>query len=219
MATRRKKQQVPVINTDAEELRAVAKRMKEADKLPTDLKIEPFQQRLPVLLTEQELLGVGDRAAHLSKEAHEAEEARKEADATAKATVKRLQNEADALLATVRDKREYRLVPCERRFDFRLGKVTEIRVDTGEQLEERPMRDDERQLHNGLDDDQLDAAMAAVSYLLSDGIERNYHAIANELSRFSVKDVDDAIAELIGYETIERCEKPGEDPRLRLVQK
>jgi hypothetical protein len=219
MATRRKKQEVPVINTDAEELRAVAKRMKEADKLPTDLKIEPYQQRLPVMLTERELLGAGDRAAHLSKEAHEAEEARKEADATAKATVKRLQNEADALLATVRDKREYRLVSCERRFDFRLGKVTEIRVDTGEQLEERPMRDDERQTELGLGDDRLDEVMLAISSTLAPNRTLTYSELDTELKRFSAGDVNDGIAELVGDGLVERCERPGEDPRLRLVRK
>jgi hypothetical protein len=219
MATRRKKQQVPVINTDAEELRAMAKRMKEADKLPTDLKIEPYQQRLPVMLTEQELLGVGDRAAHLSKEAHEAEEARKEADATAKATVKRLQNEADALLATVRDKREYRLVSCERRYEFRTGRVVETRVDTGEQLSERPMRDDERQTDLGLGDDRLDEVMLAIRSTLAPNRVLAYSELGTELKRFSTKDVDDGIAELVGEKQIERCEAPGEDPRLRLVQK
>lgn len=208
-----------MINTDAEELRAVAKRMKEADKLPTDLKIEPFQQRLPVLLTEQELLGVGDRAAHLSKEAHEAEEARKEADATAKATVKRLQNEADALLATVRDKREYRLVSCERRYEFRTGRVVETRVDTGEQLSERPMRDDERQTELGLGDDRLDEVMLAIRSTLAPNRMLTYSELDTELKRFSAGDVNDGIAELVGDGLVERCEAPGEDPRLRLVQK
>jgi hypothetical protein len=221
MATRRKKKQVPVINTDAEELREIAKRMKEADKLPTDLKIEPYQQRLPVMLTEQELLGVGDRAAHLSKEAHEAEEARKEADATAKATVKRLQNEADALLATVRDKREYRLVSCERRYEYKTGRVVETRVDTGEQLSERPMRDDERQTELGLGDDRLDGVMLAVWYVLAPAKTMTYEEIHqhHELLSFTEKEIDDAIAELVGEKKIERCEAPGEDPRLRLVRK
>jgi hypothetical protein len=229
MATRRKKQEVPVINTDAEELREVAARMRAADAplkkkgkpTPEPTRIDKFQQRLPVLLTERELLGAGDRAAHLAKEAHEAEEARKEADATAKATVKRLQNESEALLATVRDKREYRLVSCERRFDFRLGKVTEIRIDTGEQLEERPMRDDERQTELGLGDDQLDGVMLAVWYVLAPDKTMTYAELRqhHELQSFTEKEVDDAIAELVGDCEIERCEAPGEDPRLRLVRK
>jgi len=189
------------------------------DKASEPTRINKFQQRLPVMLTEKELLGAGDRAAHLAKEAHEAEEARKEADATAKATVKRLQNESEALLATVRDKREYRLVPCERRFDFRLGKVTEIRVDTGEQLSERPMRDDERQTELGLGDDRLDEVMLAIRSTLAPNRMLTYLTIQQELKCFSTKDVDDGIAELVGEKQIERCEAPGEDPRLRLVQK
>jgi hypothetical protein len=227
MATRRKKQQVPVINTDAEELREVAARMRAADAplkkkgkpAPEPIRIDEFQQRLPVLLTEHELLGVGDRAAHLSKEAHEAEKARKEADATAKATVKRLQNEADALLATVRDKKEYRLVKCQRLYDYRLGNVTEIRTDTGEQLSERPMRDDERQTELGLGDDRLDEVMLAIRSTLAPNRVLTYSELDTELKRFSAGDVNDGISELIGEKQIERCEAPGQDPALRLVQK
>jgi hypothetical protein len=185
-------------------------------------RIDKFQQRLPVMLTEKELLGAGDRAAHLAKEAHEAEEARKEADATAKATVKRLQNESEALLATVRDKREYRLVPCERRFDFRLGTVTEVRVDTGEQLEERAMRDDERQVDLGLEGDDEDLTLpplkTAVLVVLSTGEARTHSQIRSALKRFEALDVARAIAALVDEKLIERCEEQGEEMAVRLVR-
>jgi hypothetical protein len=229
MATRRKKPKQEQVETEpTADVRIalgegpMSRRTKEADKLPTDLKIEPFQQRLPVMLTEQELLGVGDRAAHVSKEAHEAEEERKEADATAKATVKRLQNEADALLATVRDKREYRLVSCERRYEYKTGRVIELRTDTGEQLSERPMRDDERQTELGLEDDDADYKLSTVKtpiiVLLSPDRVLTHNQIRSSLKQFDATNVARSIAALIDEGIIERCEEQGEEMAVRLVR-
>jgi hypothetical protein len=50
-----------------------------------------------------------------------------------------------ALSSKVRENRELRVVRCKRLFDYETKTVTEIRSDTGEIMEERPMSDTELQ--------------------------------------------------------------------------
>ena len=46
---------------------------------------------------------------------------------------------------------EFRIVPCERVFDFALGRVEEFRIDTAERIKQRRMTCDELQQDLGLE--------------------------------------------------------------------
>ena len=46
---------------------------------------------------------------------------------------------------------EFRTVPCTRHFDYALGRVEEVRSDTGERVSHRAMTDEERQQDLGFE--------------------------------------------------------------------
>lgn len=63
----------------------------------------------------------------------------------AKAAIQERAADVKRLAIEIRDRATYRPVDCERIFDYRRGIVTEVRLDTGEQISERPMTYAEKQ--------------------------------------------------------------------------
>jgi hypothetical protein len=55
------------------------------------------------------------------------------------------ETEIRRLSGAIREREEMRLVDCERRFDYETGRVTDVRLDSGEVLAVRDMSEVERQ--------------------------------------------------------------------------
>ncbi|MBA2724267.1 MAG: hypothetical protein H0U56_15545 [Methylibium sp.] len=120
------------------------------------LKVEKFSRSLRVVLKPEELASRADRAAHLLCQRDEKAEEVKASSSQLRAQIKELEAELRKVSNEVRDKATYQQVPCERRYNFRLGKVVEVRTDTGDELTERAMSDAERQLSiDAVDADRL----------------------------------------------------------------
>lgn len=115
------------------------------------IRVESFQRQLRVALTEKELADRADRASHVLAEIDDKDAARKAAAKAAASQIEELEAELRRLSSEVRDKATYRLVDCERRYDYRAGSVSEERTDTREVLRMAPMTDAERQLELGLE--------------------------------------------------------------------
>ncbi len=115
-------------------------------------KVERFERNLRVALTDKEIADRANRAAHIIAERDQKDEEREAANKHAKAQIAELEAELRKVSTEVRDRATYRAVSCERAYLFRVGNVTEHRLDTGEQLSERAMSDYERQLEMPLDD-------------------------------------------------------------------
>lgn len=110
------------------------------------VKTEPFQRQLRIALTDVEVAGRADRLAHLVVQVEQKEDDRKAANTAAKSQIEELSAELKRVSTEVRDKATYGTVQCERRHDYRMGKIVEVRTDTGVVLHERAMSFEEKQL-------------------------------------------------------------------------
>lgn len=130
------------------------------------VKVEGFIRELRVQLKTDEIAERADRAAQLLAERDSKEEEQRAAAKHAKSVIESMEAELRRLSNEVRTKATYREVQCERRYDYRVGKIIEVRKDTDEVLFERPMTDAERQRELDLDtppsdlDDDFDDANA-----------------------------------------------------------
>lgn len=112
---------------------------------PKEKKVADFIQRLPVPLTDVELLDFGQRLAKCQADLGEhlahAETLKKELKAKESA----IEAERARLSGIIREKKESRDVPCERWAYYGDGEIVEIRNDTGEVIYRRRMEMHERQ--------------------------------------------------------------------------
>lgn len=99
----------------------------------------------PVNLTEEERLSLGQEIAGANVAYEEAEEAKKKAGAGFTATMKAMRLKMREKSRVLKQGYISREVPCETHYDYRLGVVRVVRLDTNETLGERPMTIDERQ--------------------------------------------------------------------------
>jgi hypothetical protein len=127
------------------------------DKKKPNVKIEKFTRPLKVPLKPDELSSRADRAAHLIGQLDQKEEERKAANTAAKAQIAELDAELRRISGEIRDKHTFETVDCERRYEYRTGRVYEVRLDTNETLHEKPMSLEERQLELGIDEALDDA--------------------------------------------------------------
>ena len=131
------------------------------------IKVESFVRELRVQLKTEEIAERADRAAQLLAERDSKEEEQKAATKHAKSVIESMEAELRRLSNEVRTKATYGQVQCERRYDYRLGKISEVRKDTDEVIFERAMTDTERQRELDLDkppgdlDDDFDDASPA----------------------------------------------------------
>jgi hypothetical protein len=119
------------------------------------VKVERFQRNLRVKLTADELAERAQRAAHLLNDRDQKDEESKAAAKHAKAQIAEVEAELRRVSSEIRDGATYKEVACERRHNFRLGKIEEVRMDTHDVIAERAMTDRERQLDLGLDDPKV----------------------------------------------------------------
>lgn len=117
-----------------------------------NVKIERFARTLRVELSPEEVARRADRCAHVVAEREGKVEEAKTATAHIKARIKELDAELRSLSNEVRDKAKYAEVDCERRYNYRIGTIAVVRLDTNATVDERAMTGAERQLENGLKD-------------------------------------------------------------------
>lgn len=109
------------------------------------IKREPFTRQLRVALTAEEAATLSTKSEELFEQADVAKEVLSEETKQRKAAIKRMTQDARALLKDSADRATNRDVACERVYDYRADMVREVRKDTGEVIGERAMTDDERQ--------------------------------------------------------------------------
>jgi hypothetical protein len=108
------------------------------------IKIETVDRECYVDLTAPEVQAKGEELALKVQEIDEEVAELKEYTKTEKSRIQGLVNESKKLAECVRQRRELRAVSVDI-VDVGEGKVSEVRVDTGEVLRVRPMTDAERQ--------------------------------------------------------------------------
>lgn len=122
----------------------------ETTESASNVKIERFTRNLRVPLKEGEIVERAKRNAFLVGEIGQKADERDAAKKQANAQIEELEAEMQRLSLEVRDGATYRDVQCERRYVYRTGNVQEVRTDTGDVLNDRPMTDRERQLELGV---------------------------------------------------------------------
>lgn len=104
-----------------------------------------------VRLTDEELIERAQEQSRTLQTIEEMENDLKTKAQHAKAAIAEREADVKRLAVEIRDRATYRPVDCERIFDYRRGLVIEVRLDTGEQISERPMTYAEKQRELPLD--------------------------------------------------------------------
>jgi len=102
-------------------------------------------QKLSVKLNEDELRGKGDELAATCQEISIEESDQETTKKQMKSKLAEMEARRDRLVSVVSSKREYKDVEVELRLTDDSAKVLEVRLDTGEIINDRPPRDEERQ--------------------------------------------------------------------------
>jgi len=113
---------------------------------------EHVDKELPVPLTDRERLEIGEDIAAAQSKAEQAELDKKSADEGYKGIIDGAYADVSQLTKTLRFGKKMTMVQCAIRRDYRLGHIRVIRMDTGEELESRPMTKAERQMGMNFDD-------------------------------------------------------------------
>ena len=106
----------------------------------------PCKRVLPFKLATNDVVAAVKALSQSMKEQQALEQQMKDVTAHYREKLRAKKTEGEVLISRVRDEVEYRQVECEQRLDWSRGKVTVVRVDTGEVLEENDMTADERQV-------------------------------------------------------------------------
>lgn len=114
-------------------------------KEPT-IRVVEVQRILPCPLTETELKTAVRRISTLLVDKAVLEEEIRKVVASYRAKLKAVAGELGPCMQQMREQVEHRSVRCEERFIYATGMVRLVRTDTGALVEERPMREGERQL-------------------------------------------------------------------------
>lgn len=110
------------------------------------VKINRYTRSLPVTLVEGELVERARESARLAEEIADKKSSLKSYTSLAKGEIEDLENRKRTLESEIRHGKVLRPVECERRFLYRVGKVQDVRLDTGDVISDRAMTDEERQL-------------------------------------------------------------------------
>lgn len=115
------------------------------------VKIERFTRSLKCALNDTEILQRARRSAAIAGQIAKAEADRDAANAHHNGAIKLLRAERGNLDQEVNDGATHRDVEVQRRFNYRLGVVLDVRMDTAETIpgSERPLSNEERQLELG----------------------------------------------------------------------
>lgn len=123
-----------------------------------DVKVEKFHRALRRSLSSDEIVDIAQRSARLASEIEQQEEELKTSTKHAKARIDELAAEKRRLELEIVDGGRLEEAQCERRTIYRLGVVQEVRCDTGQILNERPLSDRERNLELPLQQPVADEA-------------------------------------------------------------
>jgi hypothetical protein len=118
---------------------------KNTKKKKDEIKVTITTMRLPVKLDDEDLLTRGRQLVENMRKAAAAEEERKAEDKKRKGDIALLDEITAKFSLTISTGSEDRDVECEIRKDYVHGSVTTVRTDTGEVVDERVMRAEERQ--------------------------------------------------------------------------
>lgn len=124
---------------------AKKKTEKQVEKKAANARKEPFTSELRVPLKANEIADRADRAAQLEDDIEQKQTAQKADAKVARSALAQMSAEKRRLQSEVRTKATYREVQCERRFLYDAGVVVEVRLDTDEELSNRPMTETEKQ--------------------------------------------------------------------------
>ena len=105
-----------------------------------------FTQSLKVALTQKEILEAGETMADSQRELSQAEGELTSIKAQFKSRIEAADVKIKLNANLIRDKFEFRPVKCERVLDFKKEVVSEIRLDSGETVHSRPMKESEKQM-------------------------------------------------------------------------
>jgi len=105
---------------------------------------ERDDRRLSCVLTDEEFRTKSEDLAVANDDMASLEDAKKAVASDYKSRIEAVAGKIGVLSTTVRNGAEFRDVPCLTTFDFTKGKVVTIREDTGEELENREMKAQER---------------------------------------------------------------------------
>lgn len=108
-------------------------------------KIQRYTTNLKVQLTPAQIADRSDRAAQAMADRDAKEEEMKAAQKHAKSVIEELDGAIRKLLGEVRSKSTYQPVECERRYLYEKRVVQDVRLDTGEVVDQRPMTESELQ--------------------------------------------------------------------------
>lgn len=118
---------------------------KKADEAPETVSLGLATRTLPVKLTGDELLEKGARLAQIEDDVTSEKARQLDHKETMKARLAALEAERSAVASSLRRGIEYRDVKVDQLADYELGKVREVRTDTGEVSFTRLLTDEERQ--------------------------------------------------------------------------
>jgi len=124
----------------------------ELAKERSDVRIELCEEQLKCTLTEDELDKIADRSAHLTGEIENKRAAMKSAQSSMASEIKTLESQLSSLAGKRRDRCEYRMIDCERVYDYRNNEVRLVRTDTHEIVRKRAMTGSEREMELRLAD-------------------------------------------------------------------
>jgi len=109
------------------------------------MKILKTTKRLPVKLSDDELLERGKQLVESMRKTAVAEAEREADNKKRKGDIALMEEVTSRLASIIRDGQEDREVECELRKDFEHSSVTTVRTDTGEIVDTRVMDNEERQ--------------------------------------------------------------------------
>lgn len=134
----------------------MAKKSKKEEKV-TEPKIEKkeYTCNLKVMLTQEELVGMGEAMAEASREKAEAESELTSVKKQIQGKIEMAQLAMNRAADLIRDKFQFRPVDCERVFDYTKGVVTEVRLDTNAEISKRSMTEEEKQMNLPLEERTL----------------------------------------------------------------
>lgn len=103
------------------------------------------KREMKCVLTKDELLERGEAVGRESTALADAQERKKDVTKQLSADVERHRVELARLGQELANGYVYRTIDCVEAFDYAAGKVTITRLDTGEVVEVRPIKEEERQ--------------------------------------------------------------------------
>lgn len=110
------------------------------------IEFDQVDRVLPVPLTDQERLVIGEEMATAQSKGEQAERDKKAADESYKGVIEEAYADVSKLSAQLRRGKKDIPVQCQITKDYRIGSVKTTRMDTMEVIDRRPMTSTERQM-------------------------------------------------------------------------